>query len=92
MPVQRITYFETGRLLLEPEEIDRIRKALKKRAGESDGRGVGMRCAYHPGIKMRRVPAPLFKSSWLNKNLPPIRTSAVRFPKCPQVAVVEREK
>jgi predicted transcriptional regulator len=32
VPVQRITYFETGRLLLEPDEIDRIRKALKNRA------------------------------------------------------------
>jgi transcriptional regulator with XRE-family HTH domain len=30
--VQRITYFETGRLLLEPQELDRIRKALKNRA------------------------------------------------------------
>lgn len=30
--VQRITYAETGRLSLEPGELDRIRTALKRRA------------------------------------------------------------
>ena len=30
--VQRITFFETGRLALDPDEIERIRKALKTRA------------------------------------------------------------
>jgi transcriptional regulator with XRE-family HTH domain len=30
--VQRITYFETGRLILQPDEIERIRKALKNQA------------------------------------------------------------
>jgi transcriptional regulator with XRE-family HTH domain len=33
--VQRITYAETGRLLLEPQELDRIRKALKSRAAKA---------------------------------------------------------
>jgi transcriptional regulator with XRE-family HTH domain len=32
VPVQRITYFETGRIPLLPTELDRIRAALKRRA------------------------------------------------------------
>jgi transcriptional regulator with XRE-family HTH domain len=33
--VQRISFAETGRITLEPEEINRIRKALKNRAAKA---------------------------------------------------------